>query len=189
VRSSLRRFATACRPAKFNRLIEVLLNHKATGREKDRIVAIRNVGRGRVYDLQTSSKTFIANGYLSHNSQYLNQPEDPEATDFNTELLKTCRFEMNDQGDPGVWFFPENEWVPFSQMNLYVTWDPALDGKSSRSENAVVITFTAPPQEGKKRMRVGVLKEHAKKESPKASLDKFMAYLRAFKGYIHSSGI
>ena len=122
-------------------------------------------------------------------AQYLNQPDDPEATDFNTEQLKSCRFEMDDQGNPGVWFFPENDWVPFSQMNLYVTWDPALDGKSSKSENAVVVTFTAPPREGKKRMRVGVLKEHARKESPRKSLDKFMAFLRAFKGYIHSSGI
>jgi len=126
--------------------------------------------------------------YAAH---YRNRPEDPDAVDFDASLIKSCRI-VHIEGEPALQFFPENEILPFSALNIYITWDPALDGKSSRSENAIAVTFTAPPRasaRSSQRMRVGIIKEHCRKESPRLSQKKFMAFIRTYNRWLHSSGM
>jgi len=119
-------------------------------------------------------------------AQYLNRPWDPEATDFDVSKVRTCRVEQTPSGPV---LHLDNETLPFSSLNLYVTWDPALGGKRARSANAIAVTFTAPPREGDTRMRVGILREHVRKEDPRESIDKFLAFCRLYSPWLHSSGI
>lgn len=48
------------------------------------VVALRRVGRRRMIDIQTSAKTFIAEGYVSHNS-----------TEIGLEMLDSCIIRSN----------------------------------------------------------------------------------------------
>jgi len=52
--------------------------------------------------------------------------------DFRLEWLKYCTVEHID-GMPNVVYEDDPVPVPLSHCNLYVTWDPALDGKASES--------------------------------------------------------
>ena len=118
--------------------------------------------------------------------QYLNEPWDQENVDFDISRVRPCQV-INDPSGP--YLILDDEKIPFSSLNLYVTWDPALGGKRARSSNAIAVTFTAPPRPGDTRMRVGIIREHVKQEDPRRSLDKFLAFCRLYAPWLHSSGI
>lgn len=121
-------------------------------------------------------------GPAIYSAQYLNRPEDPSATEFDTSLVKRGRM-ITIQRDPYLKLPDIEDPVPLSSCNVYVSWDPALDEKKSRSENAIVAA--AYTWNG----LLVVIKEHAHKEDPLRSLNKFIAFCRLFKGYLKASGI
>lgn len=120
-------------------------------------------------------------------AQMENNPTDPESTDFRLEWLKECEVKSVD-GEPCLIYYgkdgqPEDEPTALANCNVYLTWDPALDGRHSTSRNAVLVTSIDW------RGRVAVIREHAKKEDPRDSLNVFLAFARAYAGYLRASGV
>jgi len=115
-------------------------------------------------------------------AQYLNNPSDPDMVDFRLEWLKYCTVEHID-GMPNVVYEDDPVPVPLSHCNLYVTWDPALDGKASESANG--ITVTAMDYKG----RISLISDYAKKRDPLLSMDDFIDYCKRCGPYLQASGV
>lgn len=122
-------------------------------------------------------------GVATYAAQMLNQPDDPEAMEFDISLVGRVRLAYDQQMGPFIKHLETGEIVPLSSCNLYVTWDPALDEKRSRSDNAIVVTAFDTQN------RAYVLQEHARKEDPFASMSKYLAYCRRWSGYLQASGM
>jgi hypothetical protein len=116
-------------------------------------------------------------------SQYKNKPEDPEAMEFDASMVDRHKLVYVENSGPAVHRIRENELVPLSDMNLYVTWDPALDEKQSKSENAVLLTGVDSKDRGY------VIKEDVSRCDPYRAMNRFLAFLRYFEGYIQRSGV
>lgn len=122
-----------------------------------------------------------------YSAQMLNQPEDPDVTDFDISWTKESEL-VNSTAGPAIRFEDDDELMPLSECNVYVSWDPALEKKRhtrtrEKSDNAIVVTFVDPFK------RCGVLREHAKVESPFKTLNRFVAMCRLFKGYVKSAAV
>lgn len=139
------------------------------------------------FDEAALAKMRVELGPRIYSAIMLNNPEDPDATEFDAKLIKECRQETF-EGESGVRFMDDNTFWPLRSLNLYVTWDPALDKNtktvmSKKCENAVVLTFVTPDD------RYGILREHARVENPLASLEAFVAFCREFVGYVKKAAV
>jgi hypothetical protein len=119
-------------------------------------------------------------------AQYLNDPADPEVTEFKDSWVRECDVVTVDDAGPCVEFSGDDgktERVPFSAMNLYMAWDPALDGKSATSKNA--ITVSAIDWKG----RIFAVDEHVKREDPLQSMEAFLAMAEKYKPWLTAAGM
>jgi hypothetical protein len=131
-------------------------------------------GLGRILDKE-KPRMFSA--------QYLNNPADPDAVDFKQEWIQSCDIVKTEAGDWGIKYDHDPEVVPLCNTNIYVTWDPALDGKQSRSRNAVVVS--AIDHKG----RISVLEDYAKKQDPLDTIDVFLKMTKRYEGYVQATGV
>lgn len=125
-----------------------------------------------------------------YSAQYLNAPDDPEATLIDYTLVQDCELTLTSDG-PAIKLIYGNDVAdtyPLSTCNLYVTWDPAL-GRSKRlsdakkSDNAIVVTFVTPDG------HTGILEEHAHVEDPWHSLERFVQVCVKYKDYIRAGAL
>lgn len=121
-------------------------------------------------------------------AQFKNKPEDPDAAEFDFKLVKRSKL-VNTPHGPAIQLADEKHAIPLSECNVYINWDPALDGPHSEAENAVIVTAVTPPLANHRDGARVVLREHARMESPYKSMEKFMAYVRAFQPWLHSTGV
>jgi hypothetical protein len=105
-------------------------------------------------------------------------PADPEAAEFKQEWLKECWVEMDTTGSPFLRYEDDPEPLPFSALNLGLAWDPSPDGPTARSRNGLLITSLDA------RGRYAVLKEYAKKESPRKSQHAFFELATTYKDWL-----
>lgn len=124
----------------------------------------------------------LASSPKMYASQYLNCPEDTGSLEFDISLVRRGHLAQFDKDFALVLDGKEHP-IPLSSCNVYVSWDPALDEKHSRSENAIVVLANTPDNE------LVVIAEHVHKEDPLKSIHKFIAMCRMFKGYLKASGI
>lgn len=186
-RKAYRHFLLSVTAAKSNRILEAMIYDKRIESSKrDPIVSIEPDGEELVYSLETTTKTYTAYGYLTHNSaQYLNDPNDPDAVDFRQEWLQYCDLDYDrEQGIVVRVEKPDgDELVPLSCCNVYITWDPALDGKTAESENAIVVS--AMDHRG----RVFILDEYARKCDPLVALDDLLKIAHRWRKWLRASGL
>ena len=119
-------------------------------------------------------------------AQALNNPSDPDSADFKVDWLKECELQRTDTGWQIVYSTKSGtveEVVPLSATNLYIAWDPALDGKHSTSRNAILVTSIDA------KGRVCILREWAKKADPLDMMDVFLDAAQLYKGYLKNSGL
>lgn len=120
-----------------------------------------------------------------YSAQYLNDPNDPDAVDFRQEWLQYCDLDYDrEQGIVVRVEKPDgDELVPLSCCNVYITWDPALDGKTAESENAIVVS--AMDHRG----RVFILDEYARKCDPLVALDDLLKIAHRWRKWLRASGL
>jgi hypothetical protein len=116
-------------------------------------------------------------------SQYLNNPSDPDAVDFKADWLQSCEIVRNASEEWCIKFEGDPLPTPLSHTNLYVTWDPALDGKHSTSRNAVCVSAIDS------RGRIAVLEDYARKEDPLRTIDVFLDMAKRYEGYVAACGV
>lgn len=113
----------------------------------------------------------------------MNDPSDPDATDFRAEWLRACEVTETPDGEPAVKFQDDDVLVPFSDLNVVVTLDPALGAKHSESQSAIVISAMDA------RGRVAVLRAYCTKDSYKNVLMKFIAFCKLYGRWLLASGV
>lgn len=125
-------------------------------------------------------------GPAIYSAQYENWPEDPENRDFDVEMIGEAELTRTEDGDvayalQGGSVGSERRLVSLSDCNVFVGWDPAADGPSAKSRNAIVAIATTAQKE------VIVIKEYEQKEKPLRSVEKFVAFCRLFRGWLTGS--
>jgi hypothetical protein len=135
------------------------------------------------FDRESLGRQLAKLGPRLFSAQLLNNPADPDAVDFKMEWVKYCEMWVDANGLPWVLFDGDPEPVSFLNLNLYLTWDPAIESKSGRSRNAMLITGIDP------KGRIVVLKEYAKKEDPRVTVENFLDLTNTYKGYLKAVGV
>lgn len=115
-------------------------------------------------------------------AQYLNNPADPDAVDFQQDWLKYCELDLIN-GTPCIIYDDDPVPMPLSECNLYVTWDPAVGGKYATSKNAIAVT--AIDWKG----RASLLREYLKKEDPHQSMITFIKFCSIYRHWLSASGM
>lgn len=108
------RFLRQCRPARADKIIDALYDRgtKKFGKAcRDRLVAIRPIGRKRVYNIETSTGNYVCWGYATKNCQMLLNPIADTAQGFREEWLE---------------HWPNDS---VAGLNLYILVDPASKKK------------------------------------------------------------
>ncbi len=95
-------------------------------KEEDRVLDIKFIRRDTVYALETETGNYIAWGYASSNSQYLNDPVPDEAADFHKDWFHYMDLE---------------EWRG-RKVNVNFTVDPAISLKKEADFTGIVGTKT-----------------------------------------------
>lgn len=91
-RQETMRFLSLCRPAKSKRIIHNLFTQGTRNFGKgarDKITKVIPVGRLNVYNIQTETGNYVANGYCSKNCQILQNPVAENTQGFEREWLRT----------------------------------------------------------------------------------------------------
>lgn len=114
----------------------------------------------------------------------LNDPSDPEAMEFRLDWLKKCRVLQDDRGAWNIWWGDGTEPTPLSTCNLFMVWDPALEGRNSESYNAILVAAVAPDR------RIAIIREYARRKiDPLEVIDVFLDYCKLYEGYLTSCGL
>lgn len=115
----------------------------------------------------------------------LNEPSDPEAMEFRLEWLRKCRVLPERQtGTWNIWWEDRTEPTPLSACNVFMTWDPALEGKTSESYNAILVGAVAPDG------RIALIREYARRKiDPLEVLDVFLDYCKTYEGFLTTCGL
>jgi predicted phage terminase large subunit-like protein len=128
-RSEKFRFMQWCNPAKRGDIVRLIeakgtrLNAKSSDK-RDKLVAVKSLGEGFVYNIQTETGNYIANGYVSANCQYLLNPVADELQEFKPAWVKY--------------------WSRLPKVNKYILVDPASrKGKKNDYTTMVVIGVDA----------------------------------------------
>jgi hypothetical protein len=123
--------------AKAEEIIESLWAHSNIVVEEGgwgTIVKVESAGRGMVYNFETTSHNYVANGYACHNCQYMNDPTPPEGADFPPSVIRyynvsedkrTC---VPEDGSPSV---------SLSALTRVSMYDPSTGGKTASAENSI----------------------------------------------------
>lgn len=106
------RFINWCQPVKINKVFNGLCNTKnGNYRGSDKLIRIEELKKDYVFNIQTGTGNYIANGYGSKNCQMLLDPKADETQGFKEEWLK---------------FWPCNY---FHNFNKIILCDPANEKK------------------------------------------------------------
>jgi len=133
------------------------------------------------FDKEALGKLLMKQKARIFSAQYLNNPSDPDVVDFSLDWLKYYKVTQTTAGP--AFRHGDGEHVLFKECNFYITWDPALGGKTAESRNAIVVT--AMDSQG----RVYLLKDYAVKEDPLKSMDKFIDYAKMYGPWMHTAGL
>lgn len=127
---------------------------------------------------QSSVKTRIWSAHA------LNNPVDPDSMEFKMEWVKSARVSQSPTGEWLIYYEDDDDTVPLSSTNLYMTWDPALDGKHSESYNGILVLSV--DYKG----RVCILREYCRRGiDPLEIVDIFLDYCKLYSGYLRAVGI
>lgn len=118
-----------------------------------------------------------------YSAQYLNEPTDPDVVDFKLDWLKYVELEYREGLGPCLIYEDDPEPMPLSGCNLYITWDPALGGRSAKSENAIAVS--AVDYKG----RASLIREYVKKEDPYESMKMFLEFARRYSRWLKATGM
>jgi hypothetical protein len=111
-----------CHPAKKQKLIDSLyctIGGKSKG-EFDPLIKVNDLGQQEVFNIQTGTGNYIANGYASKNCQMLQNPLGGKERMFDIQDLQT--YELR----PGT-------------LSVYVMCDPARSKKRGSAKTAIVV--------------------------------------------------
>ena len=114
-RNEVFRFLTVTKPAKWFQIVKGLLyrSSRISGVDKKvSVIGMEFLGNDVVYNIQTETGNYIANGYVSSNCQMLLDPVAEEAQEFKRHWLQYYRM------------------LPDRAMNLYLFCDPANEKKT-----------------------------------------------------------
>lgn len=126
-------------------------------------------------------------GPAIYSAQFKNLPEDPENQDFDSSMIGFAKWvdvgeekaiEISGGGLGG-----RRKIIFLSDVNAFVGWDPAADGKRGKSKNAIVGFVRTCDDE------YIVVKEHVRKESPLKSMRMFVAFAKMWRGILRGSGV
>jgi len=115
-------------------------------------------------------------------AQYLNDPADPDAIEFQLDWIKSCELVSTEDG-PSIRFEGDTRPVQLADCNLYITWDPAEGGKYAESENAIVVTVMDSLG------RVAVIDEFCRKCDPLVAQDDFIDFAKKYAPWLSASGV
>lgn len=123
-RQAIFRFLMLCDPAKRKQITDSMFNTRYLGiRDRDKIKSIGKSDRQMVYNIETETGNYIANGYCSANCQILQDPTADQAQGFNTEDLR-------------YWNPQEPAWL---RMNRYLLCDPAGEKKKDNDYTVMLV--------------------------------------------------
>ena len=116
-------------------------------------------------------------------AQYLNNPTDPDAVDFRLDWLKYVNLSVVEGRGPCLVYDDDPEPMPLSGCNLYITWDPALGGRTASSKNAICVS--AIDYKG----RASLIREYNVKEDPHESMKMFVRFAKRYSPWLKASGL
>lgn len=109
--------------AKKNQIADKMLSHgKRMVREEDRVISIDELGYMETYALETETGNYVAWGYGSSNTQYMNEAVPLERAEFKPNWMKQC---LEDE-------------LHNREMNYFTMVDPAISQKKSADKTAIV---------------------------------------------------
>lgn len=115
-------FMSWCKPVKVQRIIDSLYGAKnGNHRNADKVTRSVDWGERTVYNIQTGTGNYIADGYASKNCQMMQDPKSDETQGFKREWLR-----FYDRGDG-------------SGMNKYILVDPAGEKKKGSDYTAMAV--------------------------------------------------
>ena len=87
------RFLNIARPAKAAAIVKALFERDArcfngAKKNRDKVVSVRSLGVGKVFNMETETGNYVAYGYATKNSQMLLNPKADETQGFKTEWLR-----------------------------------------------------------------------------------------------------
>jgi hypothetical protein len=115
-------------------------------------------------------------------AQFLNNPTDPDAVDFKWEWIKNLESRY-ENGEINLYFGDDKVPVRFQDCNLYITWDPALDGRHSDSDNAIIVSLMDPLG------RIAVFDEVVRKVDPLVAMNDVLMLAERYKGFLKATGL
>jgi len=111
----------AGKPAKAYQILKTMYGSRFC-REVDEIVSIEKEEVRDVYALETETGNYIAWGYASSNSQYMNDPVPQDTAEFQKEWMKTV---LEDE-------------IRSREIQYFTMVDPAVSQKKSGDKSAIV---------------------------------------------------
>lgn len=133
-------------------------------RHEDEIVDIKFIGRHRVYALETETGNYVAWGYASSNSQYMQDPILAENQEFKKEMFR---------------YFEEEE-LEGKYLKYFTFVDPAISQKKE-ADNTVVLTI-AKEIHGPNFYRI---REDAGKYTPQQTLDLIFKHYESYRSEVY----
>lgn len=122
------RFLALCDPAKRGQVARAMFGARDFGKDSREAIAAINPGeRQMVYNIQTETGNYVANGYCSKNCQMLQDPTADSAMGFKVEWLKYYETE------------PE-----LGELNIYILVDPANSKKKASDYTVMWVVGLAP---------------------------------------------
>lgn len=121
-KDSLYKVLTWCQPEKSDKIAQLLtVQSKGSGYRsgRDKLVSSQDLGDIPVYNIQTETGNYVANGYASKNCQMMQDPKADETQGFKREW---CRYYERGTGE---------------NMNRYILVDPANEKKKGSDYTAI----------------------------------------------------
>jgi hypothetical protein len=112
---------------------------------RGKFVKVEPVGETVVYNFETSTENYVANGYAVHNCQYLNNPAAPENAAFHPEWLRHFKLRKKLDGrlvvEHEVYDGSVRRDIEITHLGLAEVTDPAHAGNAGlgRCRHSVVV--------------------------------------------------
>jgi len=123
------RFLNICKPVRSYKIIDALYKYgtRDFGKSnKDKLVSIEPIGNRTVYNIQTETGNYIAEGYAVKNCQMLLNPVAEEMQELKPEWIQT---------------WPASN---YTNMNIYLVCDPAGEKKTTNDFTVFTVWGLGP---------------------------------------------
>ena len=153
------------KPAKTHRILKTIWDNPHNPiKHEDKVVAIENVGKQSVYAIGTTSGNYVAYGYATKNTQYLNRPRATEDIVFKKEdVVIHTSFQEYPQG-----------------LEYVTIVDLAGWGDSKGTARNVVLTGAVDDKH-----HIWISRLDARRMNPTEVIETYKAHSRLFKSTIY----